>query len=171
MSTAGDGPGTRIPALGPKGEGWVALQVVCFGLLAAALVYAPPQTEMDPTEVGTRQLAGYLVGMIGAVVLGSGISALRRAEAMTALPHPREGAELVERGPYRFVRHPIYGGLILGAFGLAVITPWVGTFAAVALLAVVLDVKRRREEAWLAERYPTYPAYRTRTKALIPFLY
>lgn len=162
---------TRLPSLGSRGEGWVALQVVCFGLLVAALVYAPPQTETDPTEIGTRQLAGYLVGLIGAVLLGSGISELRRARAMTALPYPRDDAELVERGPYRFVRHPIYSGLLLGAFGLAVITPWFGTFGAVALLAVVLDVKRRREEAWLVERYPAYPAYRTRTKALLPFLY
>ncbi|MEO5704096.1 MAG: isoprenylcysteine carboxylmethyltransferase family protein, partial [Candidatus Limnocylindrales bacterium] len=131
----------------------------------------PPQTETDPTEIGTRQLAGYLVGMIGAVLLGSGISELRRAGSMTALPHPRDDAQLVSRGPYRFVRHPIYGGLILGAFGLALITPWAGTFAALALLAVVLDLKRRREEAWLTERYSTYPAYQARTKALVPFLY
>lgn len=41
----------------------------------------------------------------------------------------------------------------------------------VALLAIVLDLKRRREEAWLAARYPGYGAYRARTKALIPFLY
>jgi protein-S-isoprenylcysteine O-methyltransferase Ste14 len=35
----------------------------------------------------------------------------------------------------------------------------------------VLDIKRRREEAWLVERYPGYTAYLARTKALLPFLY
>ena len=38
-------------------------------------------------------------------------------------------------------------------------------------LAVTLDLKRRREELWLAERFEGYAAYRQRTKALIPFLY
>ena len=162
---------SRIPSLGPRGEGWVALQVVCFGLIAVALAYAPPETATDTAAIGTRQILGYMVGMIGAVLLGSGIAELRRAKALTAVPHPLPDATLVEHGPYRFVRHPIYGGLILGAFGLAVITPWAGTFAAVALLAVVLDLKRRREEIWLASQYPGYAAYRARTRALIPFLY
>ena len=120
---------------------------------------------------GTRQLLGYVFGVLGAVMIGSGLAELRRARALTALPHPLDDAALVERGAYRLVRHPIYGGLILASLGLAVITPWAGTFIAVALLAIVLDLKRRREEIWLAGRYPGYAAYRARTRALIPFLY
>lgn len=162
---------SRIPALGSRGEGWVVLQFICFALLAAALALAPREAIADQAELGTRQLLGYLIGTVGAVMIGSGIAELRRARALTAVPHPRPEATLVERGAYRFVRHPIYGGLILGALGLGVITPWVGTLGAVALLAVVLDLKRRREEVWLAERYPAYAAYRSRTRALIPFLY
>jgi protein-S-isoprenylcysteine O-methyltransferase Ste14 len=163
--------GSRLPSLGPRGEGWVALQLVCFALIGAAVVGGPQDTGLDAGLVGTIQLLGYLVGVVGALMAGSGIAELRRAQALTALPHPRDEAALVERGAYRFVRHPIYGGLILGALGLACITPWIGTFIAVGLLAVVLDLKRRREEAWLAARYPGYPAYKARTKALIPFLY
>lgn len=149
----------------------MALQVACFGLIVAAIAAAPPTTDIDASASGTRQLLGYVIGMVGAVLLGSGIAELRRAGAMTALPAPRGDAELVQRGAYRLVRHPIYGGLVLGGLGLAVITPWAGTFAAVGLLAIVLDLKRRREEVWLAERYSGYAGYRTRTKALIPFLY
>lgn len=162
---------SRVPSLGPRGEGWVALQVACFGLIAAAVVFAPHEPDTDPGSIGTRQLVGYIIGTVGAVMIGSGLAELRRARALTAVPHPLPEATLVERGAYRFVRHPVYGGLILGALGLAVITPWPGTFAAVAVLAIVLDLKRRREEAWLAERFPGYPAYRARTKALIPLLY
>lgn len=162
---------TRVPALGPRGEGWLALQGVCFALIVAAIVSAPHESLADPAAVGTRHLAGYLIGMVGAVLIGSGIAELRRARAMAARPMPRAEASLTQRGAYRLVRHPIYGGLILGAIGLAVITPWVGTFITVALLAVVLDLKRRREEAWLTDRYPGYSAYRARTKALVPYLY
>lgn len=161
----------RIPSLGPRGEGWVALQGVCFALIVAAVAAGQGEVEVDATALGTRQLIGYVTGTAAAVLIGSGIAELRRKRALSALPYPVPDAELAERGAYRFVRHPIYSGLILGAFGLAVITPWVGTFAATALLAIVLDLKRRREETWLAEGYPEYAAYRSRTKALVPFIY
>ena len=162
---------SRIPSLGPRGEGWVALQGVCFALIAAAIWSGPHDLGEDAATAGTRQLLGYLIGVVGATFIGSGIAELRHARALTAVPRPRDDAGLVERGAYRLVRHPIYSGLILAGLGLAVITPWAGTFIAVGLLAIVLDVKRRREEVWLADRYPSYTAYRARTKALIPFLY
>lgn len=162
---------TRVPALGPRGEGWLALQGACFALIVAAIAAAPHEPVTDPGAVGARQLVGYLLGMVGAVLIGSGIAELRRARALAALPRPRTEAALAQTGAYRLVRHPIYGGLILGALGLAVITPWAGTFIAVGLLALVLDLKRRREEAWLIDRYPGYAAYRARTKALLPYLY
>lgn len=170
---AGSAPAgtSRIPSLGRRGEGWVALQLACFGLLVAAIYAGPQDDRSDPAMTGTRQLLGYVFGVLGAVMIGSGIAELRRARALTALPRPREDAALVDRGAYRFVRHPIYGGLILAALGLAVITPWPGTFIAVAVLAIVLDLKRRREELWLLGRYPGYGSYRTRTRALIPFVY
>ena len=41
----------------------------------------------------------------------------------------------------------------------------------VAVLAVLLDFKARREEAWLAESYPSYGDYKRRTRKLIPFVY
>ena len=163
--------GSRIPALGPRGEGWVALQGVCLALLAAAVYAGPHDDGSDAAMTGTRQLLGYVVGVIGATLIGSGIAELRRAGSLTALPRPKDDATFVVRGAYRFVRHPIYGGLVLAAIGLAAITPWAGTLIAVALLALVLDLKRRREEVWLVERYPGYAAYRARTRALVPFLY
>ena len=162
---------TRIPSLGPRGEGWVALQGVCFALIAAAIYAGPHDPNEDLGLAGTRQLLGYVIGVVGAVLIGSGIGELRRARALTAMPRPKDDAAFADRGAFRFVRHPIYGGLILVALGLAIITPWAGTFIAAGLLAIVLDLKRRREEIWLLARYPTYAAYRARTKALIPLLY
>ena len=163
--------GTRIPSLGPRGEGWVLLQGICFALLVAAIYAGPHDFGEDVATMGTRQLLGYMIGTIGAIFIGSGIAQLRAGRSLTALPRPKEDATFVHRGAFRFVRHPVYGGLIMSALGLAVITPWAGTFIAVGLLAIVLDLKRRREEAWLVERYPDYAAYRARTKALIPLLY
>jgi protein-S-isoprenylcysteine O-methyltransferase Ste14 len=160
-----------IPALGPNGEGWVALQGVCFALIIAAVYSAPQGATEDGATAGTRMVLGYLLGFIAAAFLGTGIAALKSARSFAYVPQPTEQGRLVEGGPYRLVRHPIYTGLILGALGLAINIAWAGTFIAVALLAIVLDLKRRREEIWLTQRYPGYAAYKARTKALVPFLY
>lgn len=78
---------------------------------------------------------------------------------------------MVAHGAYHWVRHPIYSGIILGAFGLALLRGgWLGLLYAV-ILFVFFDIKSRREEQWLCEKYVDYPAYQQRVAKLIPFLY
>ena len=74
--------------------------------------------------------------------------------AMTPLPRPRDGAELVETGVYALVRHPIYGGLVLVAFGWALVRASIVAAILAAVLATVLHLKSVREERWLETRYP-----------------
>jgi protein-S-isoprenylcysteine O-methyltransferase Ste14 len=167
---AGYAPGvSRLPSLGSRGEGWVALQGVCFALVAAAYLGAPSVAPGSLTAVLRIAVYGLIVG--GAALAIWGVTELRAGRALTPVPRPRSGAELVTSGPYRLVRHPIYGGLLLVALGLALDRPWLGTVVAASLLALVLDLKRRREEVWLAARYSAYPTYREHTKALIPWVW
>jgi protein-S-isoprenylcysteine O-methyltransferase Ste14 len=69
---------------------------------------------------------------------------------------------------YGVVRHPIYGGLILAAFGGAIVQASVVAVALALTLAVVLWVKSRLEESWLEARYEGYEAYRNRTPRFFP---
>lgn len=87
------------------------------------------------------------------------------------MPRPRDEASLVTGGIYRRVRHPIYLGLIALAMGWACVTLSPLALAAAIALAVVLDLKARREEFWLTERYSEYPRYRARTHRFIPGVY
>lgn len=91
--------------------------------------------------------------------------------ALTPLPRPLEEARLVEHGLYRSLRHPIYVGLLLAALGWSLLFESPISLAASGALAVVLDLKARREEAWLLERYPGYADYRRRTRRFVPRLY
>lgn len=156
---------TRLPSLGPRGEGWVAIQGVLLVLVVAA------GWSLGPDWAGAPRLASAVVGL--ALITGGLVLAVRGAidlgGALTALPKPRNGAELVERGVYRFVRHPIYGGLIFAAFGWALAQASTVAVALAAVLAAFLLVKSVREEAWLSQRFPTYAAYRGRTRRFLPW--
>jgi protein-S-isoprenylcysteine O-methyltransferase Ste14 len=68
------------------------------------------------------------------------------------------------------VRHPIYSGLILAAFGWAMVQASIVAVVLAGVLAAFLRVKSSREEAWLIQRFPGYAAYRARIPRLIPWL-
>lgn len=156
----------RLPDLGPRGEGYVALQAA-FTLVILATV------PLGPTWAGSARLAAAVLGLT--LAAGGGWLALRGIvdlrENLTPWPRPREVSRLVDSGAYRLVRHPIYGGQVVGALGLGLIAASPATILATLGLGVLFDVKSRREEAWLMERHPDYAAYRARTRRLIPWLY
>ncbi len=82
----------------------------------------------------------------------------------------KEEPELVTSGPYRFVRHPIYSGILLGILGTALATNvyWFITFV---VLGVYFIYSATVEEKNLTTEFPTaYPAYRAKSKMLIPFV-
>ena len=161
--------GTRIPSLGPRGEGWVVLQLACLGLVAAGCVFVP-----GPDASGGYAVAGAIgapIAIVGLLLTLWAVFVLNRARSLTAVPYPTDDGSLVETGPYRFMRHPIYAALILIAAGSSISRASLPAIVASIALALVLDLKRRREEAWLTQRFPGYPAYRARTRALVPFLY
>jgi protein-S-isoprenylcysteine O-methyltransferase Ste14 len=158
---------SHVPALGPRGEGWVALQGVLFVIIAAAGIRGGPVLD------GTART---IAGAVGLALIGAGgFLALRGVvdlrEALTALPHPRDGAQLVESGSYGLVRHPIYGGLVVAAAGWAMVTASPPALLASVLLMGFFRLKSSREEAWLRERYPGYGAYAARTRRMLPGLY
>lgn len=159
---------SRLPSLGPRGEGWLAAQLV----LIAAVGFAP---GVDPWRAAGAAAA--LFGIIGTLISTAGVTigivaALELAgrRSFSALPVPPDEGVLVESGLYAQVRHPLYSGMALGGLGWAI--AWVSPMALGALgaLVVVLYLKAAREEEWLVRRFPAYAAYRARTKRLIPGL-
>ena len=83
----------------------------------------------------------------------------------------KEGHELIRSGPYAFVRHPIYTGMLLGTTGAALVAgEWRGIVAALLLLAAH-SLKATREEALLTKEFgDEYTSYRKHTGFLFPRL-
>ena len=77
--------------------------------------------------------------------------------------------ELIENGPYKHVRHPIYAGLLTLFFGNAILVgDWRGLIA-VAIIFASFWRKLRLEEQWLTQQFGNrYRDYVNRTKALVP---
>jgi protein-S-isoprenylcysteine O-methyltransferase Ste14 len=137
-------------------------------LVAIAACGLLPPSWSGPARAVTSA-AGATFIALGVILAVAGMRDLR--ENLTPLPRPRDDGVLIETGAYRLARHPIYGGLVLSSlgWGLLIAVP-VALALALGLLAF-FDLKSRREEAWLADRFAGYPAYRARTRRLIPFVY
>jgi protein-S-isoprenylcysteine O-methyltransferase Ste14 len=82
----------------------------------------------------------------------------------------KQGHELVQSGPYRFVRHPIYTALLLMCFAPAIqygpLHCWLGAF----VMGFGFWIKLKQEETIMLQHFPEYAEYRKRVKALVPFV-
>jgi protein-S-isoprenylcysteine O-methyltransferase Ste14 len=113
---------------------------------------------------------------LGAVLLAGGAllmgDALRRlGRRLSPLPRPVADAVLLDKGVFGLVRHPMYSGGVLLAFGWALSVRGGLTLLWAVLLTAWLDRKTRLEERLLLERFPAYADYRRRTRRLVPFIY
>lgn len=158
---------SRLPSLGRRGEGWVVGQL----LLTAAVFLS--------ALLGRSWAGGYAVAAYtaGAALLTLGVlllawAGLHLGASLTPFPAPRPSSKLRTSGPYARVRHPMYGAVILIALGWSIVFATVAGVGLTVLLAVFLDLKARREEAWLRERLDGYETYRAQTpRKLVPFVY
>jgi protein-S-isoprenylcysteine O-methyltransferase Ste14 len=159
-----------LPDLGPRGEGWVAGQVLLLSANGILGLLALPATWGSTGYLrGIQVVAGALLMLVGFASAVLGVRDL--GPNLTATPRPRAGAQLVSHGIYTRLRHPIYAGLMEGAIGWAGFTGSPLAFLAAVALAVWLDLKARREERWLEEHYAGYTEYRARTHRFVPGVY
>ena len=138
---------------------------VFYALLAAA-----------PLEWWVRGRPAGWPQLVGGVLLFAGVVGYRRAggalgDHLSPLVAPCEPAALVERGPYRRLRHPMY----LAEIAIAFAVPWLlraSLTVVVSVLFAVLVIRRIAvEERLLGARLDGYADYATRTYRLVPYVY
>lgn len=154
---------------GPNGEGYVVIQFLLFGVVAFAPASLPGQAAWSGLWRSITMLLGFALIGISGVLAFTGL--LNLGSNLTAVPRPKDSAHMVEHGAYRVVRHPIYSGIIFGAFGLGLLRGgWLALLYGL-ILFLFFDIKSRREEIWLREKYSDYAEYQQRVRKLIPFVY
>lgn len=141
------------------------LLVLAQGVLLVLLASAPVWVESWTVAIAVTAVGAVAV-LCGAAVLSLAMRDL--GSALTPLPEPRAEAELRTSGLYGRVRHPIYSGLLLAAWGWVGVFPsWV-TVVGAALLTTLLTVKSTYEERLLRERFAEYARYAARVPRFLP---
>jgi protein-S-isoprenylcysteine O-methyltransferase Ste14 len=158
-----------IAAIGAK-EGARTRQFPASGLLVVVGFVVLRVLKADSAAV--RSPIVQVIGMV-LFLCGLGLAVWARiylgrnwGMPMTQQDEP----ELITVGPYRFVRHPIYSGLLLAVLGTALATN-IYWLIALALLGIYFVYSARVEERLLTTSFPAaYPSYKAKTKMLVPFV-
>jgi protein-S-isoprenylcysteine O-methyltransferase Ste14 len=147
---------------------WLLLVIGCFLVIKSDALPQPfdwvavQRTALSAWIGVLLCVSGVILAIWARVTLGrnwSGVITLK------------EDHELIERGPYRIVRHPIYTGILAMFSGTAIALGYVGAFLGLLLLFLSFWLKLQREEDLMLKHFPAqYAAYQCRVKRLIPFL-
>jgi protein-S-isoprenylcysteine O-methyltransferase Ste14 len=147
---------------------WVLLVIAYLLLLRGRQLPYPLNLRVIPHAASIAWAAAVLC-MVGlAFALWARVTLGRNWSGVVTL---KEGHELVERGPYRFVRHPIYTGILTMFFATALVQGHVAGFAGALLIFASFWIKLCREEKLMLQQFPErYAAYQQRAKRIVPFV-
>jgi len=145
--------------------------VLLLTVAGAVFLIAPPpalRTALwsTPPALWWIALALEAAGVAFAIVARESLGTMWSGRVTLKQDH-----RLVQSGPYRFVRHPIYTGVLLAIVGVVIARATPGALAGFALIAAGLARKMAAEEALLREHFgAAYDDYRRKVAAIIPFI-
>jgi len=141
---------------------YVGIQLLLFVLYILPFHFFP--LHIHPAIKTTGQ-AFALVGLM--IVF---IAILQLNKTLSAFPTPRHKASLVQIGLFKYIRHPIYSGVMLTAFGFGINQQSTWKLAISALLCILFFFKSKYEEQLLLVRFSDYRQYMKKSYRFFPFL-
>jgi len=120
---------------------------------------------------------GTVTGLVGIVITLAGLgfavwARIHLGSNWSGQPVIRIDHTLVQSGPYRIVRNPIYTGILIAGIGSTIV---IGKFWALAVTIIILVVfiaKIRSEESFLLEEFgESFIDYKQKVKSLIPYIF
>ena len=156
---------------------WTQVAIVLLGLVLCALMAYLLWIPLFAIPAG----AALILDVLGLVLYLAGCAfvlwARRTLGRMWGISTSRDvklldDHQLVQSGPYAFVRNPMYFGWWVAMFGLLLLYPVWMVLLLLASSVIAFIGRARREDAVLAERFgPAWAEYKKRTRFLIPFIY
>jgi protein-S-isoprenylcysteine O-methyltransferase Ste14 len=149
--------------MNPKLLGYLLVSVQ-FGVLAVLAM----QASVAWQAAADHGVIWLLLGLSGAV----GVWALsaNRPGNFNIHPTPHQNGALIQHGPYRWIRHPMYTSVLLFGAALVMAISSLSAWLLWAMLAAALLSKALLEERWMTQKHPNYAAYLTRSRRFIPYL-
>lgn len=147
---------------------WLLFGIACFLLFYRRELPYPLNVSIVPHATPISYVAALLCVAGLAFAVWARTTLGRNWSGVVTL---KEGHELVQRGPYRLVRHPIYTGLLIMSFATALIESRLAGFVGVLLMFASFWIKLDLEERLMLQQFPErYAAYKQRVKRIIPFV-
>lgn len=136
----------------------VAVQLVCIGIIVFTGPFFP-----DNVFLLLLGIAGALLGLWAILVMEPG--------RFNITPDVNKNSRMVTKGPYKFIRHPMYTSVLMITLAWVLNSPTI--FRSIIWIALAFDLisKLKYEEELLGDRYKEYHDYQSRTKNLIPFIF
>jgi protein-S-isoprenylcysteine O-methyltransferase Ste14 len=135
--------------MGTRDEAYFVAQMLI--LLFVLVGGGPSKADLGLDDGIFDRLFGVPLLFVAGVLVTRGVADL--GDSLTPFPRPRKDNALITSGAYAVVRHPMYAGLIFGAFGLGLLTASPVRILLGVLLAVLLNAKAGKEEGYLEEMH------------------
>jgi protein-S-isoprenylcysteine O-methyltransferase len=145
------------------------LVIVAFALLFAREIWPAPLRRRILPESVTVMWVGLALAVAGfCFAIWARLWIGRNWSGNVTI---KDQHELIQGGPYRLVRHPIYSGLLLAFLGTAIIYGEVRCFIGFPVAVLGFWLKARLEESFMLQQFgAAYADYKHRVKALVPFV-
>ena len=112
-----------------------------------------------------------VVSILSSLCAVSGLAIALIADNWSSVVTFKRDHELITRGIYHYMRHPIYTGVLLMFLATVLLVGTLGAVLGLLIIFVGLWIKSKQEEALMERHFPAqYPEYQRRVKALLPFI-
>jgi protein-S-isoprenylcysteine O-methyltransferase Ste14 len=111
---------------------------------------------------------GLIIFSIGLIILT--LALLQLNKNLSPFPAPKTNGQLLSNGVYKWMRHPIYSGIILFTFGYAIYSKNEYRLMISVALFALFYFKSKYEEELLQNKFPTYNSYQQITSRFFPFI-
>jgi protein-S-isoprenylcysteine O-methyltransferase Ste14 len=153
---------------------WAGMLANRLPLMVGAILLFVPWADPFRAPITSQSVAMKWLGaaMVFLGLFGAIWSRRILADNWSANVEFKEGHKLVERGPYRFARHPIYTSILLMILGTAFSSNRLVALAAFPFFFIGFFIKLKQEERLMLRHFPDeYAAYKSRTKMLVPLVF